>query len=67
MEPTLKIDRAAYEMLEEPMIRVPYELMRRNHRAAQRLVEREFNGMSVRYLTDCLICIFLLIDELLND
>lgn len=47
MEPTLKIDRAAYEVLEEPMIRVPYELMRRNHRAAQRLVEREFNGLSV--------------------
>ncbi|KAG7571478.1 hypothetical protein FFLO_00661 [Filobasidium floriforme] len=32
-------------MLEEPTIRIPYELMRRNHRAAQRQVERDFTGV----------------------
>lgn len=41
-----KIDKPASEILEEPFVRVPYELMRRNHRAAQRMVEREFTAAS---------------------
>ncbi|KAJ9105393.1 hypothetical protein QFC21_001763 [Naganishia friedmannii] len=37
-----KLDHASAEMLEEPFIRIPYELMRRNHRSAQRQVEKDF-------------------------
>ncbi|WWC70193.1 uncharacterized protein I206_104143 [Kwoniella pini CBS 10737] len=34
-------------ILEEPLIRTPYELLRRSHRSAQRQVEKDFNAVSV--------------------
>ncbi|KAK8864402.1 hypothetical protein IAR55_001650 [Kwoniella newhampshirensis] len=32
-------------ILEEPLIRTPYELLRRSHRSAQRQVEKDFNAV----------------------
>ncbi|WVW83918.1 hypothetical protein I302_105940 [Kwoniella bestiolae CBS 10118] len=34
-------------ILEEPLIRTPYELLRRSHRSAQRQVEKDFNAVSI--------------------
>ncbi|WWC89360.1 uncharacterized protein L201_004282 [Kwoniella dendrophila CBS 6074] len=34
-------------ILEEPLIRTPFELLRRSHRSAQRQVEKDFNAVSI--------------------